>query len=213
MVTIEQKLLLFSKLLNQSMDKKFQEELKEMEKQYKEKLQKNKENVDSEVRIIEERARIGTETKRTQSLSKSKVKLKKEIMSLNEKYYNIFMDKFKNKLYTFVQSDRYKEYLSNIILRLNEEFSINSQFNNIIVYLSKNDYDKYAEYIKQLILKDKSEINIIYNTTDLIIGGLIIENSDNNYRIDLSVDSILEDNKTYIMQTLFEALEAGVYNG
>lgn len=213
MVTIEQKLLLFSKLLNQSMDKKFQEELKEMEKQYKEKLQKNKENVDSEVRIIEERARIGTETKRTQSLSKSKVKLKKEIMSLNEKYYNTFMDKFKNKLYTFVQSDRYKEYLSNIILRLNEEFSINNRINNIIVYLSKNDYDKYAEYIKQLIVKDKSEINIIYNTTDLIIGGLILENPDNNYRIDLSVDSILEDNKTYIMQTLFEALEAGVYNG
>jgi len=42
MVTIEQKLLLFSKLLHQSMDKKFAEELDEIKKQYKYKLQKIK---------------------------------------------------------------------------------------------------------------------------------------------------------------------------
>jgi len=47
MVTIEQKLLLFSKLLHQSMDKKFQEELAEVEEQYRAKLQKSKLDFDN----------------------------------------------------------------------------------------------------------------------------------------------------------------------
>lgn len=213
MVTIEQKLLLFSKLLNQSMDKKFEEELKELGNQYREKIQKNKDAVDNEVRSIEEKAKIGTETMRTQSLSKSRVSYKKEIMSLNEKYYKVFISKLRERLNSFVKSDKYQDYLSNIIFKLNEELFDSNEMDNIIIYLVKSDYDKYGEFIKQEISKKQNKTNIMFKTLNTIIGGLIVENPENNFKFDLTIDAVLEDNKGYIMQTLFQALEAGGYNG
>ena len=213
MVTIEQKLLLFSKLLNQSMDKKFEEELKELESQYNEKILKSKEAVDNEVHSIEEKAKIGNETKRTQSLSKSRVSLKKEIMSLNEKYYKIFISKLKEKLISFVQSDNYKTYLYNLITKLNEELLESENIKNIIIYINKYDYDKYVEFIRQEIIKKNRDINIEFKMSDMIIGGLIVENPENKFKVDLTIDAVLEDNKSYIMQSLFQALEAGEYNG
>jgi len=213
MVTIEQKLLLFSRLLNQSMDKKFEEEFKETEKQYKEKIQKNKEEIDKEVQAVEEKAKIGADVRRAQSSSKSKVMIKKEIMALNEKHYKIFMNKFKDTLYIFVQSDKYKNYLSNIISKLNEELFRCDELNNIIIYLTRADYSKYSEFIKQKIAKDQSNKNITFKTIETIIGGLIVENPENNFKVDMTIDAVLEDNKFYIMQTLIETLEAGGYNG
>ncbi|MDF2675822.1 MAG: hypothetical protein K0Q97_112, partial [Bacillota bacterium] len=41
------------------------------------------------------------------------------------------------------------------------------------------------------------------------LGGIILEIPEHNLRFDTTIDSVLEENETYIMQTLFEALEAG----
>lgn len=213
MVTIEQKLLLFSKLLNQSMDKKFEEELKELDNQYREKIQKNKEAVDNEVRSIEEKAKIGTETKYAQSLSKSRVNFKKEVMSLNEKYYKVFMSKFKEKLNSFVKSDEYRMYLSNILTKLNDELFSSEKILSVVIYATEYDFDKYGEFIRHEIVEKHSDLNIVFKKTDTIIGGLIVENTENNFKVDMTIDAVLEDNKGYIMQTLFQSLEAGAYNG
>jgi len=94
MVTIEEKIKLFYKLLSQSMDKQFTGELKELENSFESKIQKLQDEVDKEAKEIEEKARKKAETKRAESLSKSKVIIKKDIMALKEKYYYIFMDKF-----------------------------------------------------------------------------------------------------------------------
>lgn len=213
MVTIEQKLLLFSKLLNQSMDKKFEEELKETERHYREQLQKIKEEVDNEVRQIEEKAKISGEMKLAQYLSKSKVSIKKEIMRLNEKYYGIFMAKFKDRLKSFVASEDYLKYLKRSINNFSKNVldSYDSKdAGNITVYLTGSDLNKYGEFIRQEISQNKKAGNIEFIVTDNIIGGLIIEIPQNNFKVTMTVDSVLEENKPYIMQTLFEALEAGV---
>lgn len=213
MVTIEQKLLLFSKLLNQSMDKKFEEEFKEMEKYYKEQIQKIKDEVKNEIHQIEEKAKISGEMRLAQYLSKSRVNIKKEIMRLNEKYYDIFMAKFKSRLKSFVASDDYLKYLKSSINDFNKNVldSYNSNgINNIAVYLNGADLDRYSEFIRQEISKNEKARNIKFIVADNIIGGLIIEIPENNFKVTMTVDSVLEENKPYIMQTLFDALEAGV---
>jgi V/A-type H+-transporting ATPase subunit E len=208
MVTIEQKLLLFSRLLNQSMNQTFQGELKSLEKKYKEKIQEIKETVDSEANEIVEKAKKNYEIKKNQNISKSKIKLKKETMLLKEKYYNLFINKLKIKLNSFVESKGYEKYLSDIIMDLNNELFSN---NNVMVYLTKFDYDKYGKFIKENIKKTFNS-NCSFTCLNTIIGGLIIENSEKNFRVDMTVDSILEENKLFIMQALFNALEAGELN-
>lgn len=213
MVTIEQKLLLFSKLLHQSMDKKFAEELEEIEKQYGYKLQKNKEEVDKEVENIEQNARKKVETGNAESISKAKISIKKENMSVKEKYFKILMDHFKDTLKEFVKSEKYKQYLLGLIIKLNEEMG-NSEGDNLIIYLTETDNDKYRSLIKQEITSNHNFKNITFKTiSESIIGGIIAEYPEKSLRINMTIEAVLEENESFIMQTLFESLEAGEFSG
>ncbi len=132
-------------------------------------------------------------------------------MALKEKYYYIFMDKFRATLKEFVNSNEYKTYLSNIISKLSDGIK-NYGKKDIVIYVTNNDKEKYSDFIKNEINKTNSN-KVIFKTTEDITGGLIAEFTEKNVKIDLSIDAVLEDNKTYIMQTIFETLEAGDYNG
>ncbi len=213
MVTIEQKLLLFSKLLNQSMDKKFKEELAELEEQYNAKLQKSKDEVDKEAKSIIETARKKVEAGRLEIQSKTKIIIKKESMEVKEKYFNILMSHLKDKLDEFVVSEMYKNYLLKNIYQFNQEIkSINGD--ELLIYLTKKDNEKFSSLIKQEIDSTHNFKSIIFKEIDdSIIGGIIIDFPQKNLRIDMTVKSVLEENETYIMQTLFEALEAGEHSG
>lgn len=210
MVTIEEKIKLFYKLLNQSMDKELTSELLELENNYETKIQKLKSEVDKEAKEIEEKALKKAETKRAESLSKSKVIIKKDIMALKEKYYYIFMDKLNEKVNEFINSNDYKLYLTKIISNLITEIKDYGK-SNLIIHLNKNDIDKFSDFIKTEITK-KFDCNISFKTNLDIRGGLIAEIANKNIKVDLSIDTMLEDKKAYIMQTIFETLEAGDYN-
>lgn len=211
MITIEEKLKLFYKLLNQSTDVRLAEDLKEMESSYESKLDKLKSDVDKEAKEIEEKAVKRAEVKRAESISKSKVIIKKDIMALKEKYYYIFMDKFRATLKEFINSNEYKTYLSNIISKLSDGIK-NYGKKDIVIYVTNNDKEKYSDFIKNEINKTNSN-KVIFKTTEDITGGLIVEFAEKNVKVDMSIDAVLEDNKTYIMQTIFETIEAGDYNG
>lgn len=210
MVTIEEKIKLFYKLLNQSMNKNLADSLKELEDSYEVKLKKSKDDTDKEAKEIEEKALGRAEVKRAESISKSKVIIKKDIMALKEKYYYTFMDKFKGALEEFVNSDEYQAYLSKIMSKLSDEIK-SSGNSDAVVYITDNDKEKYGGFIKNELSKNGGKV--IFKTSEDIMGGFIAEFPEKNIKIDMSVDSVLEDNKTYIMQTIFEALEAGDYNG
>lgn len=204
MVTIEQKLLLFSKLINHSMEKDFKDELKELEKQYSLRFDSSKDEIDAAAQSIEERARKKAEMRRTESLSKQAVNIKREILLQKEKCYYIFMEKLKSRLTEFVNTEEYKTYLLNLIKKIN----ITDENYDWVIYLTESDNKRYSELIREEL--KKNNINIEFKNSYNIIGGLIVIDKDKNTKIDFSIDSVLEDNKTYIMQTIFDALEAGV---
>ena len=203
MVTIEQKLLLFSKLINHSMEKDFKDELKELEKQYSLRFDSSKDEIDAAAQSIEERARKKAEMRRTESLSKQAVNIKRGILLQKEKCYYIFMEKLKSRLTEFVNTEEYKTYLLNLIKKIN----ITDENYDWVIYLTESDNKRYSELIREEL--KKNNINIEFKNSYNIIGGLIVIDKDKNTKIDFSIDSVLEDNKTYIMQTIFDALEAG----
>ncbi|HPX00467.1 MAG TPA: hypothetical protein PKY98_06930, partial [Sedimentibacter sp.] len=70
------------------------------------------------------------------------------------------------------------------------------------------DFNEYRDFIKTEIAKNHGVSFITFD----IMGGFIAEVPSKGIKYDLSIDTILEDNKAYIMQTLFEALKAGERN-
>ena len=68
MVTIEQKLTLFSKLLNQDIKEEMDEKFAELEKEFEKKIAENKFAVDKEATEIVEQARRRAETKKVEAV-------------------------------------------------------------------------------------------------------------------------------------------------
>jgi V/A-type H+-transporting ATPase subunit E len=209
MVTIDQKLSLFSKLLQRSMNEKFDEEMDKLRKEYEAKAKTNKETVKREVDEILSKARKKADTEKLEMVSKMKYGLKREYISVKEKYFTIFMKHLSEKIEKFIESDEYYKYLMHLISKLEEE----KLTDNVVLHMTKRDSDKYADAIKQKL----SEIGIFncsfVTAEDKIIGGYVAEDTFNKIRIDCTIESLLEDNMSYIMQTLFKAIEAGDKDG
>jgi len=211
MVTIEQKVLLFSKLINQLMNTQFKEGLTNLEEEYSGKLEKNKKDTDLEVKKIINSANKKRDLEISRAYSSLKINEKREYMLVKEKCFNKLMDSLKAHIDEFIKSDIYKDYL----LKLVNEFSLEKKhMNNITMYVTDNDYNKYFDIFNKA-LKDLGYNDDDYKiavTKDKIIGGFVVEDNIEKLRIDLSIKSLLDDNKPYIMQILFEALEEGGNN-
>ena len=211
MVTIEQKVLLFSKLIDQLMNSQFTEGLKNLEAEYSVKLEKNRKSTDLEVNKILSNAKKKRDLEISKAYSNFKINEKKEYMLVKENCYNKFMVSLKSYIDDFIKSDKYKDYLLKLINDINLE---KNHISNMIIYMTNNDYNRFSELIsmqlKSLGYNDDSYKIVV--AKDNIIGGIIVENNVDKFRLNLSIKAVLEDNKPYIMQMLFEALEAGVDN-
>lgn len=209
MVTIEQKLSLFSKLLQRSMNEKFDEEMDKLRKEYEAKAKANEEIAKKEADEILSRARKKADAEKLEMVSKMKYGLKREYISVKEKYFTNFMKHLADKIDKFIESDEYYDYLMRLISKLAEERITD----NIVLYMTKKDSDRYADAIKQK-LSEAGIFDCSFKTADdKIVGGYVAEDTLNKIRIDCTIESLLEDNMSYIMQTLFKAIEAGEKDG
>jgi vacuolar-type H+-ATPase subunit E/Vma4 len=210
MVTIDQKLSLFQKLLHRSMTEKFIEELEALRKEHDEKFQKNKALTDKEAEEILNRSLKKAGAEKVELLSKARIGLKRESMSVKEKCFNTFMDRLKKEMENFVQSDRYEAYLLSLVKEVSGQEQLSGR---LVIYLTARDIERYGDGIKRE-LKESKQWEVSFKTADSnITGGLLAEAPDGRVRINLFVDALLEDSKPYIMQVLFHALETGEENG
>ncbi len=210
MVTIEQKLSLFSNLLHRTMEESFKQEMENLRKEYEVKMQKDKEAVDKEAEYIINAAKKRAEAERTEMVSRNRVELKKEYMVLKEKYFLALIERVKRELEQFAGSDDYAAYLTKLAARLG---SLLPASNRLGISLCARDLEKYKDVLKNA-LSDAGRKEIVFTLAgNDIIGGFIAYDMDNDIRIDMSFNALLEDNRSFIMQTLFQAIEAGDQNG
>ncbi|MEN6313174.1 MAG: V-type ATP synthase subunit E [Clostridiaceae bacterium] len=210
MVTIEQKLSLFSKLLNRSMDDKFKEAMEKLKKEYEEKLRKNREAVYKEAEDIINRSVKKAEAEKIEMINKIRISSKKEYMDVKEKHLSLFMDHLKEEIENFIQSEKYGGYLVTQVDRMIGTKELKDSF---VLYMTRRDYDKYSDNIRQELLKSGRKECSFKMADDSIIGGFIAEDAAGSIRLNFSVKALLEDNMPYIMQTLFQAIEAGETDG
>ena len=209
MVTIEQKLTLFSKLLHQEIKEETDKKLCELEKEYEARILKNKEKVDKQAAAIMENTLKRAEAKKIELVSKSKISAKRECMLAKEKYIDIFITNLKDKVKDFVQTDAYTLYLEGYL----EQFqSLKGHEQHLVVYMTAYDYNHHKTYITEKLVRLglNAEKLSFETTSDGILGGIIIADPEFNRRIDGSIAELIEDSKNYIIESLFRAIgEAG----
>lgn len=207
MVTIEQKLTLFSKLLNQEIKEETQKEQAALDKEYEHMIAENKYRIDNEAAEIIEHAKKRAEMKKVELISKSKLSSKKEYMVAVEEVIETFMEAMKDKIKTFVQTDEYKIYLN----RLAQDVSaLKTDKNKLKVEVTAEDY-KNKEVIEAALIKaglDKKQLEFEV-TNEEILGGFIIVDTLLNTKIDESMNTLLEESKDRIVELVTSAIEEG----
>lgn len=209
MVTIEQKLTLFSKLLNQEIKEEVDKKFSELEKEYEKRIAENKFAIDKEANEIVEQARRRAEIKKVELLSKGKLASKKDMMMMKEQLITRFMITLEEKIKVFTDTNDYRTYLNQIIRELK---SLKSWENDLVVYLTKSDYEHNKEFIKEALIgiglkADKLSFEV---AEEDILGGLIIKDLIFSTRIDESIRALLEEEKSQIIERISLAIgEAG----
>lgn len=204
MVTIKQKLSVFSKLLHQSMEIEYDTQMKKLDDEYKKKIEKSRNETDIKVNKILNKAKTKSDTQLAENNSRSSISLKKESVSVKEKYYNVFMQEIHSSIQEFIKSDKYKKYLSSVIDLI---FKENKFSNNLVIYMTNSDTERYRSIVKDKITDINKNFKLQFKKDNDMIGGIIVEDIDGNYRINMSIQSILEENEPYIINLLYKELD------
>lgn len=212
MITIEEKLNLFSKHVFEDIKKIQEEKLKKIEEHNKEQMDEHRKRIEKEKREYAEKKIEVEKQKNDKRISQKKGQIKKDIMLKRNELFNELIDDITYKLREFVNNDEYKEYLKNSLEKTLIE--LNSE-NDIEVQISESDI-KNKKYIKDIIKENgfkEENINIIESDGD-IIGGVILIDKNNRISLDISLLEKLNESKEYIGNVFYETLDkVGEDNG
>lgn len=205
MVTIEQKLTLFSKLLNQDIKKEMDEKFAQLEKEYEKRIAESKFATDKEAAEIVDQARKRAEIKRVEWVSKGKIASKREMLQAKEEMISRFMKALEEKVTLFTKTPEYLKYLQQIISGL-EEFR---QYPNpVVIYLTKQDYENRRQFIEQEFVRvGMKESQLSFEVASKpILGGMIIVDMADNTRMDISMLETIEEAKEQIIEKISRAI-------
>jgi len=196
MITIEEKLNLFTKMVYEKVERENMEVIKKFEEDYVKTLEEKKEEFENKAKELEKKTFSDIEKFKTQTLSKAHIKGKRMVMEMRNKIYNLAIKDVIEYAKEFNNSKVYCEYFSD---KLNKLIN-NHEIKDADVYISHDDWNNWY---KDLQIK-KDNINIIYD--DSIIGGFILIDKQNNVKYDFSILNLVEINRERIGEKLFSLL-------
>lgn len=205
MVTIEQKLTLFSKLLNQDIKEEASKKFQDLEKEYEKRMAENKFQTDKEANEIVEQTRKRAETKKVELISHGRLSSKKEMMSLREELINRFLTNLYAKVRVYTQTEGYLEYLNRVIQSLE---SLRGYENDLIIYLTQEDYNNHRAFIEQkLVNLGIASEHLTFDVSSAnILGGLVVKDPALNMRIDESISTLIDEAKDEIVERISLAI-------
>ncbi|OON94836.1 MAG: hypothetical protein ATN31_02370 [Candidatus Epulonipiscioides saccharophilum] len=204
MVTIEQKLALFSKLMQQDISDNLQAGRAQIEKDYRTKRVQQEQNSREHANKYVNDHKKAIDMKVSQYVAKAKLDSKKIIMQAKADCIDMINDMLKDKIIAYTKTKEYDESLKDQLLSLQKYFTDND---NVTIFLSPDDLTTQKELLlKSLASNGISAEKIEFGSSDHVtLGGLILKVKD--IQIDLSLDSLLENKSDYISQLILTTIE------
>lgn len=114
-----------------------------------------------------------------------------EIGAYREALAQKVFNEVKDKLTLFVQSTQYVESVKEKVMALKEKIDLK----DVCLYIRKQDLENpsFQKWIKETQIKTKS-------SDEICLGGFILENNKQGFRIDASYDSLFEEGKEWFYQ-------------
>lgn len=200
MITIEDKIESFKRILNEEIDEKYDEELKKIASETERLITEYKAKKYEEIEKLKRDYRTKLENKSDKIRSKTLKEGQDIILNTNKEIYDEFFKALKEELNNSYMTEKGEEYLKNTLKNVKSE--INS---NDIVYVYEKSFERDKEIIKNVLGDIKVEKSL-----DIKVGGFEIENVERTYRLNYSLDFLLTTKYQKILAKLKK--EIGINN-
>lgn len=189
MITIEDKLDMFRKLLFENIEKRSLEEREALtEKIEEEKLRLRKEAQESERQVLEAGIKKA-ETRKKQMISKAQNESYFKILKKKEELIEDIITELKKFCEKYVGSKEYAEF---IMANLDKAIGSFDESSRVAIVMTSIDADRYGNEIIEYVKSKKAFKEVIIEKTDEeIIGGFFLEDKSRNIQIDYSVASLI----------------------
>lgn len=196
MITIEQKLKLFTKIVIDKQNSEYEDLIRDIDKSETEALDAYKKelavkSIDFRNELIEKAV---IEKKRL--LSNVKVEKKKSILNKKSQIVKEVIEELKLRASKFTDEDSYKSFLFKLVEKMIVSVPNETSF---ICYLSEKDTKRYGSEILKIFNNNREGIEVtIKEQAKDEIGGVILFDSDERYKIDSCLKSMIEENEDLI---------------
>lgn len=204
MITIDEKVDFFKKIVLDRIDYEYQELEETLEKSFQSEVEKFKENAEKKSENYIDKFVTKAENEKKLRVLESRRVQKEKILTVRnrliEKIYASVLDAATN----FIGTEAYYALIEKLIIKGKDELE---SFNTLKIQLCEEDY-KHKEKIYSLIEKYLDEKPVTFYKTDQYFnGGLIIMDMDEEMKLDLSLKSIILRNKVFIGNQVQQLLD------
>ncbi len=209
MITLDDKLDIFYKVVFKEEEERCKKALEELEERNKLTLEEKIVELEKKKEEIITRRKLLAETQKNEMLSKAIGENRSRILQKREETLTDLISSLENKAKEFVLSKDYKGYVLDRILNVIKEI----EEEEIVIGLLEKDKKDLEETIRQLGEDNNKNISF-YTVVSDIIGGFILSDKNRSYNLDNSFKTIIEENKYLIGKRLYSSLEkTGGLNG
>ena len=192
MITIEDKIESFKRILNEEIDEKYNEELKKIASETERLITEYKAKKYEEIEKLKRDYRAKLESKSDKIRSKTLKEGQDIILNTNKEIYDEFFKALKEELNNSYMTEKGVSYLKNTLKNVKSE--INS---NDIVYVYEKSFERDKEIIKNVLGDIKVEKSLTIK-----VGGFEVENKERTYRLNYSLDFLLTTKYQKILDQL-----------
>ncbi|MGM0379010.1 MAG: V-type ATP synthase subunit E [Bacillota bacterium] len=201
MITVEDKIKLFNKMVFKSVQQNLDDYKKELEDKKELEIKEIKKQAQKKADNYLEKFVNKALKEKEKTLIDVKKKNKEKLLSLKNELIQKVYDSILKKAGNFVYSESYINYYKKILTSLEDEIT---DFKKLNIYMIPKDYKNNNL---------KKEINEIFNkdvefekTDNKIIGGFVIYNKKMDIKIDITLKSIIKNNKDFIGNQVYKLL-------
>jgi vacuolar-type H+-ATPase subunit E/Vma4 len=199
MITIEEKLKLFTKIVYDKVEKENQRAVEEFNEKFGNIIEQKKQEFVKEANELSIQSLKKIENEKLHIISKAKIEEKKILLERRKRIFDEALSGLMKYGEEFTRANEYEKLFMRDFKGTLDELKDSSGFD---VFITTRDLNRFGSDC-MMMLSDK--ITNIY-TDDDIVGGFIISDNQRNIKIDMTIMSRVQGSKEYIGEKLFDML-------
>ncbi|WP_432662571.1 V-type ATP synthase subunit E [Wukongibacter baidiensis] len=205
MITVEGKLDVFTKLVLEKVQGEYEDKKREIDKRNNEVLVKHREAIKKKAdKIIDDMTGRG-EVEKNRLVSKAKIEKKRAVLNKKEELLTNFVKKIEKMAFQFTYEDGYGEYLRSSLVEVLENLKSKE---HIALYITDRDQERFKKMLEELIEtrgSNADKVEILSLDRDFI-GGVIGVDEEKTIKVDCSIKTKIDDNRSFIGRILYREL-------